>query len=249
MPGASGREWTSPPRRTKPRPHPRNGTAMPIIAGTLTARFWRVLDALPANFKELAERNLPRHAFKPIDVERGELQSSGWVNIRQVLDARLTLDKVMVRDTLLVGLRQDRLAINQRLFRAQLAQEIGKKLREVKRDRLTQEERVVMEDKVRMDLIRRTMPATSIYEAAWHMPSGLVAFSSTGERLCGVFSDLFTETFQVSIQAQFPYLRAQKWAETQGVATELQALLPAPFSPHAPVDVVEEIPEEETEEK
>lgn len=72
-----------------------------------------------------------------------------------------------------------------------------------------------------------------------NLESGLVFFGSTGERLCLTFSDLFSETFQVSIEPQFPFLRAQRWAERQGVGEELLALLPAPYSPEAPVDTVE----------
>ena len=220
---------------------------MPLTAGSLTARTWRVLDTLPPNFKDMFERNLQRHAFKPIDPERGELQSMGWVNIRQMLDARLNMDKVLYRNMILLALRVDRLAINQRLFRAMLAQEIAKRLREKKRENLSREERVVIEDKVRLDLIKRTQPNTAVYEAAWQMENGLIFFASTAERLNVAFADLFTETFQVSIEPQFPYLRAQRWAERQGQGRELLEVLPAPFSPDIPVDTVEIHPENEEE--
>jgi hypothetical protein len=228
-----------------PDPHTGADGTMPLTAGTLSGRVWRVIDALPANFKDLFERNLVRHAFRPIDPEKGELQSLGWVNIRQLLDSRLTLEKVLFRNEILLALRLDRLAINQRVFRATLRQEIGKKLREVGREQLTREERLVLEDKVRMDLIKRTQPSTAVYEIAWHLESGLVVFGSTGEKLNGSFSDLFSETFQVSVEPQFPYLRAQRWAARQGAEQQLLELLPAPFSPVAPVDTVEAYEESE----
>ena len=103
----------------------------------------------------------------------------------------------------------------------------------------------MIEDKVRLDLIKRTQPATATYEAAWQLESGLVFFGSCGEKLCLAFSDLFSETFQVSIEPQFPFLRAQRWAERQGCAQELLELLPAPYSPDAPVDTFEVISEGE----
>lgn len=212
---------------------------MPLTVGSLTTRIFRVLDPLPPNFKEMFERNLQRHAFKPMDPERGELTSMGWVNIRQMLDARLNLDKVFFRNTFLLALRQDKLAINQKLFRALLAEELAKVLRERNKENLSKEEKLIIEDKVRMDLIKRTQPATAVYEAAWHLESGLVFFGSTGERLNMMFADLFSETFQVSIEPQFPFLRAQRWAEKQGLAQELLELLPAPYSPEAPLDVFE----------
>ena len=220
---------------------------MALINGSLTARVWRVMDTLPNGFKEMFERNLVRHAFKPIDPERGQLESIGWVNIRQPLDARLNLDKVMIRDHILLGLRADRLKINQRMFRATLAQEIGRKLRELQREQLSREERLIIEDKVRLDLIKRTQPDTSIYEMAWRLESGQVWFGSTSQRLNNVFSDLFSETFQISIEPQYPYLRAQAWAQRQGLEGDLMEALPAPFSPEAPIEVIEST-SKETEE-
>jgi hypothetical protein len=218
---------------------------MPLTSGSLSARVWRVLDPLPPNFAEMFERNLSRHGFRPIDPEKGELQSIGWVNIRQPLDSRLTMEKVLVRNHILLGLRLDKLSINQRIFRATLAQEIAKAVREKKRDSLSSEERLVLEDKVRLDLIKRTQPATTIHEVAWKLESGQVWFTASSQRLAGIFSDLFAETFQVTIEPQLPFLRARAWAERQGCARELLELLPAPFSPRVPADVVEVLPGEE----
>jgi regulator of sigma E protease len=89
---------------------PVNGTGIPmtLIAGPFSGRIWRAVDSLPPHFDELVERNLPRHAFKPVNAERGELRSIGWVNIRQLLDTRLTLPKAMFDGTLALGLRIDK---------------------------------------------------------------------------------------------------------------------------------------------
>jgi DNA recombination-dependent growth factor C len=212
---------------------------MSLTAGSATVRVWRVLDALPAGFKEAFERNLRRHAFKPIDPERGQLHSIGWVNARQMLDANLNLEKVLFGNLILVGLRRDQLTINQKLFRATFAQELAKTLRANDRPRLSREERLVLEDKVRLDLIKRTQPAANVYEMAWHLEQGLVFFGSTSNKLGLIFSDLFSETFQVSIEPQFPYLRAQQWADRQKLGQELLELLPSPFSPEAPREVIE----------
>ncbi len=217
---------------------------MPITVGAFGGRFWRVLESLPPNFKDIFERNLARHAFRPLDIEKGELQSTGWVNIRQLLDARLTLDKVLFGNLIALGLRVDRLALNQRVFRATLAQEIGKKLREAGRDNLSREERLVLEDKVRLDLLKRTPATTAVHELAWNLETGVVLFGSGSQKLGLVLADLFAETFQVTLEPQLPYFRAQRWAEKQGQAQDLMELLPSPFSPEAPVEVVEMAAEE-----
>jgi len=151
---------------------------MPLTAGSLTTRIWRVLDPLPPNFKEIFERNLQRHAFKPIDPERGELSALGWVNIRQMLDSRLNLEKCWCATRSCCPCAWTGLAINQKLFRALLAEEIAKQLRERGREGLSREERLVIEDKVRLDLIKRTQPATATYDVAWHLEKRAGFFSA-----------------------------------------------------------------------
>lgn len=207
-------------------------------------RVWRVSESLPADFRQTIERNLRRHAFRPIDVERGEMQSLGWVNLRQLLDTKLTVEKALVRNYVLLALRVDRLAINQKLFRATLAREMVAKLRERDGRKLSREERLVLEDQVRMDLIKRTQPVTTVHEMAWNLETGLVFFTATAQRMNMAFADLFAETFQVVLEPRFPFLRAQDYARRQGQEEHLLELLPAPFSPLAPVEVVEHLPEE-----
>lgn len=216
---------------------------MPLLSGTLTARFWRVEETVPPNFRDSVERNLQRHAFRPIDLDKGELSSMGWVNIRQMLDTRLTLEKTMFGEWVALGLRVDRLAINQKLFRAELAQQIGKALREKEGGKLSKEERLVLEDKVKMDLLKRTQPGVNVYDMAWNIVSGQVVFGASGEKINNIFADLFAETFQVSVEPQLPFFRARDWAARQKLETELLELLPAPFSPTQPKEVVEMMPE------
>jgi DNA recombination-dependent growth factor C len=215
---------------------------MPLTGGSVTMRAWRVADALPPNFKESFERNLKRHAFRPIDPERGELQSLGWVNARQMLDSNLNLDKVLFGNVILAGLRVDRLVINMKLFRATVAQEVAKALREARRPKLSREERLVIEDKARLELLKRAQPSVNVYEMAWHLQDGIVFFATSSQKMAMIFSDLFSETFQVSIEQQLPFLRAQAWADRQKLGQELLELLPSPFSPDAPREVIEASP-------
>lgn len=212
---------------------------MTIIAGPFSGRIWRAVDSLPPHFDELVGRNLPRHAFKPVNVERGELRSMGWVNIRQLLDTRLTLPKVMYDGTLALGLRIDRITINMRLFKATLAEEIAKVAREKKREKLSREEKSALEDQVKLKLIQHQIPSTSIYEMSWHLETGTILFTGGGDKLSTEFADLFTETFNVSIEPQLPFYRAERFAKKQHLERELMEAFPAPFSPTAPAQVHE----------
>ncbi len=202
---------------------------MPITAGALSARLWRVSDALPPHFNELFSRNLKRHAFRPPATDRGETRSRGWVNIRNALDTDLTFEKTHFREIIALALRVDRVTINPRVFRAKLAEETEKTLRARKREVLNEEERAALNDKVRMELLRAQTPSMSIYEMIWHLESGVVVFGGTSNRLNVEFGELFSETFNVTLEPQLPFLRAQPWAEKHKLAAELRELLPASF--------------------
>ena len=211
---------------------------MPIIAGPLSARIWRVRDSLPPHFTDLFQQGLKRNAFRPIDTGKGQLRSMGWVNIRQILDSKMTVDKVLFRDVIAVALRVDRITINARVFRATLSEKIGAALREEKRKKLTSEERGVIEEQVRMELANAQAPSTSIHEMAWHLESGVVFFGATSEHLNIAFADLFGQTFTLALEPQLPYLRAESWARKQGRESELAGLRPGAFSADAPSEVI-----------
>jgi hypothetical protein len=212
---------------------------MPILSGNLSARWHRAIDPLPPNFAEAFERELRRHAFRPVDVEKGLLRSIGWVNIRQPLDAKLTLKKALFGGSIALGLRVDRVAVSQRLFRATLSETIAATMKEKKLARLTAEQRAAIEDEVRRNLLKAQTPSMAVHEMAWQLESGRVCFGATGDKLNAEFADLFGQTFGVGLEPQLPFLRAQRWAKRQRAERELLELAPAPYSPSAPAEVIE----------
>lgn len=213
---------------------------MGVTSGSLSARLWRVNEAIPARFDETFERNLKRHSFRPVAVERGELRSHGWTNVRQMLDTDLSLDRVLFGGIISMGLRVDRISVNPKLFKARLQQEIDKAMRGAEgKGRLSDEKKTAIEDKVRLELLKAAPPSISLYEMAWRLETGMVVFASTGAALNQVFADLFQETFNLTLEPQFPFFRAQRWARRESVEHVLRDALPAPFSPYAPAEVHE----------
>jgi len=205
-----------------------------LIAGPLSAAFWRVTEPLPPDFAQAAERHLKRLAFKPLDPARGPGRSVGWVHISQILDSGLTLRRVRFGDVIALGLRVDRLALNPRLFRAAVAQELARAEREKGAEAVTGRLRAAREAKVRLELLRVQTPTTAVYDVAWHLQQGVVVFGSTSARLNAEFGELFGQTFGVAIEPATPLDRAVAWARRQRMEPELAAALPAALSPAMP---------------
>jgi len=173
-----------------------------------------------------------------IDPAKGEMRSMGWVNIRDVLDSDLKMDKVLFNNVIAMGLRVDHISINPRMFRAMLAKEV-KKASHGRESRLTDEQRLAVEEQVRLEMLRNQPPSMGVYEMAWKLESGHVFFGAIGNKINIEFSEWFTETFSISLEPQFPFLRAERWAKQQHAERELREVLPSPFSPEAPVEVIE----------
>lgn len=211
---------------------------MAITHGSLSARIWRVTEPLPPEFREAFDRNIRRYAFRPVRTEKGETHSSGWVNARQVLDPNLSLEKALVGNTIILGHRIDRVTINARAFKARLWQETAKAERAAKPQGLKSEERDALKEKLKLEMVAAQTPSMTVHEIAWRLDSGLVFFGAPGAKANENLSDLFTQTFGVSIEPQLPFVRAERWAKRQKAERELREVLPSPFSPDAPAEVV-----------
>jgi hypothetical protein len=155
----------------------------------------------------------------------------GWVNAQNVLDADLTLEKVRFDDFLVFGLRVDRVRVNGRLLKAHAAAAIEKALRQRERRTLSRDERMAFVEKVRLDLLAKQTPLTSLYDVAWSLETHHVYFSATGDSLNQEFCDLFGETFHTALTPLFPFLRAERKAKQEGLIDELLATMPAQLSP------------------
>jgi recombination associated protein RdgC len=227
---------------------------MGILAGAFAGQVFRAGRGGEADLDDVRksefqlERRLERHSFRAIDPERGELVSMGWVNIRQLLDSRLNVEKVLFGDWIVLAVRIDAIRINQRVFWAKLAQAVAKKLRDAGRDTLSREERLVIEDEVRLGMIKRTEPRTVVIDVAWRIGDGLVLFGSSSAKAGMLFGMLFEECFEVRVSGGSAFQRAQRWADAHGLGQELLELLPAPMSPDAPGEAMAAVEDEDEEE-
>ncbi len=211
---------------------------MALIAGPLSGRVWRILDSTPPKLDEEFERALKRYAFRPIKTDQGESRSAGWVNIRQPLDSSLTLNKTLFKNAVALAYRLDRVTLNGRALKAMLAQEISKAVREKKTERLSDEQRKAIEEKVKADMIKNQSPSMSIYELIWKLDTGLVVIGTAGNKINEEIAEYFKQTFERSLEPQVPFTRAERWARKGKLTRELRDLLPTPFSADAPAELI-----------
>jgi len=206
---------------------------MPLTVGAVTCRSYMITDPPSRDFLAEGIRDVQRHAFRPPQVERGQTRSLGWVNARNLLDARLTAEKMMFEDFLVLGLRIDRVALNGRVVKAHLNEAVREVLKDRRKQGIGREERAALLDKVKLELLAKQTPGTTVYEMAWNTKTHRVYFSATSDSLNSEFCDLFSDTFHAALRPLFPFLRAETKAKKEHTTEALLESLPARFSPHA----------------
>jgi hypothetical protein len=202
----------------------------PLTQGSISLREFFVEGEPAHDFRHTYALPLKRHAFRSVAIEKGETRAVGWVNPRQLLDTDVTVDKCLISPWMFLTLRQDRLAINVRLFRARRDVALAEAAAKAKKTRLSKNERKVIEDQVRIDMLRAQTPSTSIIEAAWHPEEARVYVAAASEAATLVFSELFATTFALTLVPAVAPVRAMRWAQSKGLEGRLAALIPTVFA-------------------
>jgi len=197
---------------------------MGLINGTATYRKFRVVDALPKGFHEKLLLGLRRNAFREIDPKSNPEQSVGWVNATDPFDTDLSLEKIIVGDAVLLGIRWDRKSIPALILKARTAEKIRAVLAERRLRKLSREEIAQIRQTVKEAILASVSPSTAIYEVLWNAKTRIVCLSTHATRVADYFVDLFEETTGLSIVEETLVSRAEDYFERTGLDVDLETL-------------------------
>src|SRR5690606_11876257 len=93
---------------------------MPLIAGSVTCRRYRVPESPPDGYLQPFARSIARNGFRPIDDAAGMTESAGWVNPRNPLDTNLNPSEWHIAPYVLLGYRLDKKSVPSRILRARV---------------------------------------------------------------------------------------------------------------------------------
>ncbi len=184
---------------------------MGILANTVSLCQFRVVGEKPSGdlFAWAGER-LAANRFLPIEKGSEEL-SLGWVQLDDPQQTAFERPDSYRRDHwLCFALRRDQRKVPARLLKEhyQRAEETflqnnpGLK-------RVPKQKKEELREAVKSSLLARTLPVPAIYDAVWDTESGLVSFTSLGNKPIELFCDLFRQTFEgLRLVAYHPYARA-----------------------------------------
>lgn len=193
---------------------------MPFRSGGLSVRRYLVLGEVPKTLPQTATLAMRRYTFRPINEERGEKESFGWVNPRQLLAENFTYEEIVDGPHMLLGVRRDRKNFSQVLFRARREELIEDTKKERKLQKISRQQRLALEEQLTIQMLRETSPQSSFSELVWDMNSNIVLMGATSNTLCERVQEVFEATFDLKLRPMYPALIGADFIAAQGLEAE-----------------------------
>lgn len=182
---------------------------MGAFQGALTYRQYRVNEHLPPNWQRRVQDGLISNIAKEIDPRTDVERSIGWCDPHFALAPSLKLDQCLRNEYVIAGMRVDTLTVPKKLLMIYCEREERRAMRELKKEVLTRYERAEIREQVETELRKKVLPSIKSTEMLWNWENGYVRFFSTSKGLNEEFSELFEESFGLTLTPEYAYTLAQ----------------------------------------
>lgn len=201
-----------------------------LNASTSFTRF-RILDPVPAALWPTIPDKLRQFSFKDIDATSEE-RAHGWVCFDDMLDSQWRTAPPEKGEYLTFSLRLDTRRIPAAVIKKYTALSLrdeeernkqqGKKF-------ISRERKKELKEQVKLRLLSRFLPIPAEFNVVWATMSNMVYFASTQSKMCDMFMEYFTLTFDLHLEALTPYQLAASVLD-EAAMTRLDVLEPTQFA-------------------
>ena len=180
---------------------------MSIFKGSATLTRYQVQGDTPPDFWGFLDRRIRANVFHPIDDQPNEQMSVGWCSVHDFLDTSFTYASYALDPYVVLGLRVD----TRKIPTAQVRRELQRELRRAGQEGrvLSRVQREELRERVAQDLMRRTPPATQVFEVVWDTAKGEVWLGTGGRGVRDLFEGHFRRSFDLGLWPRLPWLLAQ----------------------------------------
>jgi len=159
--------------------------------------------------ENLRER-IKKNAFREVEENSEEEISIGWVALNDWIDNKFEETSSFLKASFIsLSLRVDKRKVPKQAIYTQYRKRLAERYTE-EEQRLTKEDRENIKEAVTARLLRRAIPTTQIYDMIWNTHTNEVFFTSTSEKLCLTFFEIFNKTFDCTLIQIFPYSMAEE---------------------------------------
>lgn len=204
---------------------------MAFISGSTSFTRYRIVEDVPDELWSRVPELLKKFAIKDIDQTADE-RSWGWVCFDDWLDTQWNTAPPEKGAYITFSLRLDTRRVPSAVFKKhfQLAlQEAEREAREQGRKGVSRDQKREIKDQVMLRLRARSLPIPAEFNVIWNTESGELWFDSTRDKVCEMFMEHFTETFELHLEPLTPYFLALQTAGPEAQA-RIEALEPSRFA-------------------
>jgi DNA recombination-dependent growth factor C len=198
---------------------------MGLVSGAASFVRFSVEGQLPDSFWEFAAERIAAHSFHDIDDTLDEY-SIGWVSVMNMFDADFAYGSYAAGDYVVLAMRVDERKVSPSVLKKYVLKEEERVKAERQVSRLSRNARLEIKERIRTQLVRKSVPVPAVYDLCWNLSDGTVLFFSTNKKAMVLLEELFKETFGLSLILQVPWLTAGHLIDNE-TGSRMDSLRPA----------------------
>ena len=178
---------------------------MGLVKGSAALCRYRVLEEPQEGeiTPQYVQSRLKRNAF--VDIENAPEESSvGWVEILDHLSCEFAPGSFDFGENMGFSLRLDERKLPARILNRYYAIAEAKHVKENGGKKPNSHKKAQIKESLRLDLLRRSLLSTSLWQAVWLTDRSEVWLDATGERVRALFEDQWAQTFGLALRLLVP---------------------------------------------
>lgn len=185
---------------------------MSFLSSSVSFTRFNIVDEIPNEVYENLLDKLKQFAIMDID-ETSEEQSFGWTSFDDMLDTKWERSYPQKADYITFAFRLDTRrippAVLKKHVRIAMMQEEAK-IQEQGKKYVSRDRKKEISEQVKLRLRVRFLPIPAEFAVVWSMEKKQVFFASTQQKVIDMFTDYFTQTFNLALDRVLPYTLAQE---------------------------------------
>jgi DNA recombination-dependent growth factor C len=187
---------------------------MGFLSGSASFVRFSVEGKLPASFWDFVAERVAAHSFRDIDDTLDEY-SIGWVSVANMFDAGFAYGSYAAGDNVVLSMRVDERKVSPAVLKKCVLKEEERVKAERQLPRLSRSARMEIKERIRAELVRKSVPVPAVYEVCWNLADSTLLFFSTSRKAAVLLEELFKETFGLTLVLQVPWLTAEHLADAE----------------------------------
>ncbi len=199
---------------------------MGLLSGSASFVRCAVQGEMPEHFWDFVAERVAANSFTDIDDTLDEY-SIGWVSVANMFDSGFAYSSYAAGDYVVLSMRIDERKVSPAVLKKCVAKEEERIRHEKQLPRLSRAVKLEIKERVRAELVRKSVPVPAVYDLCWNLSDNTLLFFSTSKKAMALLEELFQDTFDMTLVPQIPWFAALHMLDGPDAEERLESLRPA----------------------